>query len=310
MDLKQLRYFQAVADEKQVTRAAKKLHMAQPPLSQQIKLMEEELNMKLFDRQGRRLELTKAGEALYTKAADLISSFDEAIIEVKETSEGIRGKICIGANKSCFSYLRSVLNQFTFNYPFITYQLREGDTFLMEESIRNRDIELAVVRLPFQSEDFHTFPLPSEPYVLVVPDSWEIEQTDGRVGFEVLKNMPLMLLHRVKGSGQFELILDEIRAHGVEPHVVCECPEPTMLLSLVSSGMGAAIVPSSTLKAFEFSNLKSYLFMDINIKAESVLIWHKDHYISKASQRFIQAFKDQYDGKSASNPKEPQASYE
>ncbi|WP_101845012.1 LysR family transcriptional regulator [Halobacillus sp. Marseille-P3879] len=312
MDLKQLRYFRTVAEEKQVTKAAEKLHMSQPPLSQQIKLMEEELQMKLFDRQGRKLELTKAGEILYKKAGDIIALFEESMTEVQETSEGVQGKINIGTNKTCFSFVSSVFGQFTLDYPNITYQLREGDTYFLEEAIRNREIELGVVRLPLQSENFDIFPLPSEPYVLVVPDSWELDHSGEYVEFDILTDIPLMLLHRLKGEGQFELILDEIQAHGIEPRIVCECPEPTMLLSLVSSGMGATIVPASTLHAFSFSNLKSYQFADINIKAESVLIWHKGRYLSKASERFIQRIKDQFNENLNVTPipdiKEPQAS--
>ncbi|SEA33965.1 DNA-binding transcriptional regulator, LysR family [Thalassobacillus cyri] len=294
MDLKQLRYFRAVAEEKQVTRAAKKLHMAQPPLSQQIKMIEDELDLKLFDRQGRSLELTKAGEILYEKSGKILSDFEEALIEVHETSEGIRGTMHIGSNKSCFSFLRTTLHHFKAENPDVSYQLREGDTSLLEECILNREIELAVVRLPLQYEEFDMLPLPSEPYLLVAPDSWNLDKVgEGYVGFNILKDIPLMLLHRIKGSGQYELILDEIRNHGIEPNVICEAPDPTMLLSLVSEGMGATIVPESTLHAFSFNNIQSYAFSDINIKAESVVIWHKDRYLSKAAQRFIHTLKEQ-----------------
>ncbi|GGF14114.1 HTH-type transcriptional regulator BsdA [Halobacillus andaensis] len=294
MDLKQLRYFRTVAEEQQVTKAAKRLHMAQPPLSQQIKLMEEELNLKLFDRQGRKLELTKAGEILFEKAGRLLTEFDETLIEVQETSEGMRGKMHIGSTKSCFSYLSTALNVFKTQHPNMTYQLREGDTYFLEECIKNREIELAIVRMPMQSEEFNMLRLPSEPYVLVAPESWNISSHGDAIEFEELRDVPLMLLHRISGRGQFELIVDEFRDHGVEPHITCECPDATMLLSLVARGVGATIVPESTLKAFAFHNMRSYRLSGAKIKAESAVIWQKDRYLTKASQRLIKTFEDQF----------------
>ncbi|WP_281975695.1 LysR family transcriptional regulator [Halobacillus litoralis] len=287
MDLKQLRYFRTVAEEQQVTKAAKRLHMAQPPLSQQIKLMETELNLKLFDRQGRKLELTKAGEILFEKAGLLLQEFDEALIEVRETSEGMRGKMHIGSTKSCFSYLSTALNTFKTQHPHMTYQLREGDTYFLEECIKTREIELAIVRLPLHSEDFNILTLPSEPYILVAPEAWKISNEEGRIDVEELRDIPLMLLHRISGRGQFELIIEECRAHGFEPSITCECPDAAMLLSLVARGVGATIVPKSTLDAFPFRNLKSYRLRNADILAESAVIWQKDRYLTKASQRMI-----------------------
>ncbi|WP_200816577.1 LysR family transcriptional regulator [Halobacillus sp. Marseille-P3879] len=295
MDLKQLRYFRMVAEEQQVTKAAKRLHMAQPPLSQQIKLMEEELNLKLFDRQGRKLELTKAGEILYEKGGRLLTEFEETLVEVRETSEGMRGKMHIGSTKSCFSYLSTAMNIFKTQHPNMRYQLREGDTYFLEECIKNREIELAIVRMPMQSEEFNILKLPSEPYVLVAPESWNVVSSKGNtVKFEELHDMPLMLLHRISGRGQFELIIEECRDHGIEPNITCECPDATMLLSLVASGVGATIVPESTLKAFAFKNIKSYQLDKASVKAESAVIWQKDRYLTKASQRLIQTFEDQF----------------
>ncbi|UOQ92075.1 LysR family transcriptional regulator [Halobacillus shinanisalinarum] len=291
MDVRQLRYFRTVAEEGQVTKAAKKLHMAQPPLSQQIKLMEDELELKLFDRQGRKLELTNAGEVLYEKAGKILNDIEETLAEVKETNEGISGTLHLGSNKSCFSFLTEPLQQMRTDFPNLSYQLREGDTYFLAECIRNREIEMAVVRLPIELEEFDMIPLPSEPYVLVTPASWELFPPDVKeVEMESLQDIPLMLLHRISGTGQFELIVDECRNHGFDPIVICECPDPTMLLSLTASGVGATIIPKSTLSAFSFSNIRSYELKNASIEAESVIIWHKNRYLTKASRRLIQSF--------------------
>ena len=93
MDIRQLRYFLTIAQEGQITRAAKQLNMEQPPLSRQLKLMEEELGVLLFERSGKQLQLTHAGELLQNRAASLLNQFNETLTEVKEIHAGIRGML-------------------------------------------------------------------------------------------------------------------------------------------------------------------------------------------------------------------------
>ena len=295
MDIKHLRYFCTVAEEKQVTKAARKLHMAQPPLSQQLKKMEEEVDGKLFERHGRDLELTAAGEVLYKKAKKILRDLEETMVEVKETKEGTRGVLSVGSNKSCFSYLAEQLKRLRVLHPNILYQLREGDTYFLEECITKREIELALVRLPVNLEEFSILCLPSEPYVVVIPEEWQNGEADVfHVSMKELKDIPLMLLHRISGTGQFELVVNECRNHGFEPNVICECPDATMLLSLASSGVGATIVPKSTLYGFPYDNIRVLELEDASIAAELGLIWKKDHYLTKTAQRLLDLFKSSY----------------
>nr|WP_025986956.1 LysR family transcriptional regulator [Bacillus anthracis] len=92
MDIRKLRYFIVIAEEKQLTRAAQRLHMAQPPLSRQLSLLEQELSVNLFERNGRNMLLTEEGKILYMKAKNIILQLEETITEIKDTSEGLRGQ--------------------------------------------------------------------------------------------------------------------------------------------------------------------------------------------------------------------------
>ena len=96
MDIKQLKYFIAIAEEGSISKAAKRLHMAQPPLSQQLKAMESELGVELFERSTRKLEITSSGQAMYHKAKQILKLMDIAIKEVKDISDGLAGKLSIG----------------------------------------------------------------------------------------------------------------------------------------------------------------------------------------------------------------------
>ncbi|MFC3803403.1 LysR family transcriptional regulator [Cohnella sp. GCM10012308] len=173
MDLRQIRYFLTVAEEGQITSAAKKLHMEQPPLSRQMRLIEEELGVALFDRSGRRLRLTPAGERLRERSAGLLRQLEETVTEVRELDGGMRGVLSVGAVVSCTSLLPGPLRRFRERYPDVSFKLSEGDHHLLGERLDRREIEIAVARLPFEApggEDrYEIRPLPSDPIVALLP---------------------------------------------------------------------------------------------------------------------------------------------
>lgn len=292
MDIRQLRYFTTIVEEGQITRAAKKLHMAQPPLSHQLKLLEQELGVKLIERNGKKIELTKPGKVLYKNAQRLIHQLEETIIEVQETEEGLRGVLALGASKSCFSYFPERIRAFVKKFPFVTLQLREGDSFVIGEQIKNKEIEVGVIRLPMDLSDFSYLRLSQDPYVAVFPEEWMADKKypEASIKMKDLKDIPLLLLHRIKGSGQYELVVDECRRHGFEPNIICECPDVTMILSLVSKGVGATIIPKYSLFSFQAANIKIHPIEDSTIIAESALIWSKDRYLTKSAKYFIEMF--------------------
>ncbi|BAQ11922.1 transcriptional regulator, lysr family [Bacillus sp. OxB-1] len=287
MNLKRLGYFVTIVEEEQITKAAQKLHMAQPPLSQQLKLLEEELGVLLFERIGRKLELTEPGKVLYDKSKKLLSQYEEAFMEVEEVAKGMKGVLSIGTVKSCFPYVPGRLRQFREQFPDVTFRLKEGDTFRMTEYLRNREIELGIVRMPLEMEDFSSIALPSEPYVLVAPKKWNQKK---RIRMKDVAELPLLLLHRVKGRGQYELILDECAKHGFEPSIICECPDAGMLLSLAREGIGYAMLPKSTVEFLLYEDLQITEIEDCLIQTEGTIIWLKDRYLSKAASRFLETF--------------------
>lgn len=173
MDVRQLRYFLTVAEEGQITSAAKKLHMEQPPLSRQMRLIEEELGVALFDRSGKRLRLTPAGERLRERSAELLRQLEETVTEVRELDEGVSGVLSVGAVVSCTSLLPGPLGRFRERYPNVGFKLSEGDHHLLGERLDRREIEIAVARLPFEAPGgaarYEIRPLPSDPIVALLP---------------------------------------------------------------------------------------------------------------------------------------------
>ncbi|WP_026691279.1 LysR family transcriptional regulator [Alteribacter aurantiacus] len=291
MDIKQLKYFYAIASEGQITRAAKKLHMAQPPLSQQLKSLETELGVTLFDRNGRTMELTQAGTVLFEKAERILNEIEEIRVEVKESNEGLRGKLAIGTVKSCFSYLPERIRDFRHNYPAVSFLLRDGDSYQIGELVKSRVVELGIVRLPLEMREFDHIRLQDEEYVGVFHQNALPNQHGRAVSMTAFKHVPLLLLHRVSGAGQYEMILEECKKHGFEPTVLCECPDVSMLLALVAKGVGATIVPRSTLLSFQSPDLVAFPIKNAEVRAKSALIWLKHRHLSKQARRFVEGFR-------------------
>lgn len=269
MDMRQLRYFYTITTEGQITRAAKKLHMAQPPLSQSLKALEDELGVILLERNGRKMELTEAGMVLYKKTEILFRHFDETITEVRETGKGLKGTLSIGCVKTCFSQVPNRINNFKKLYPHITFELREGDSYRLAEQLNNREIDLAIVRLPLEMKAFSSCSLPNENYVAVLPEGWISDPSKTSISMYELAKLPLLLLHRISGVGQYEVIMDQFDNHNLKPNVVCECPDADMILELVNEEIGATIIPGSALYKFQHPGIKVLKIENVNIISES-----------------------------------------
>jgi molybdate transport repressor ModE-like protein len=292
VDIRQLRYFTAIAEEGQISQAAKKLNMAQPPLSQQLQLMEEELGVKLVERKrnGKRMELTEAGRVLYEKAQSVLHLFSESIKEVKEIGEGLQGTLSIGVVPSCVSYLPNRIQCFNQRYPLVSFKIWGGDPYEIREHLEYRKIEIAIVRFPLEMKGLSMVQLKKEPFVFVVPKIWEAFSLREKISMIDVKDIPLLLTHRKKGEGVYERIIEECIRFAFHPTVLCECPDVNILLSLVASGIGASILPKSAIPAFLSEDVNVLEITDSSLQSEIALIWLENRYISKAARSFIEGF--------------------
>lgn len=290
MDIRQLRYFVTIAEEGQLTRAAKRLHMAQPPLSRQLMLLEEELGVALMDRNGRSMELTEAGKLLHHRAQSLLHQLDQTVTEVKETGEGLRGVLSVGTVISCTPYLTSRIRYFREHYPHVQFKLWEGTPTDLSEHLEKRNIELALVRDLVKMDPFSMIRLPAEPFVLVMPATWNPFLLETHVHMKELEDIPLLLLHGAKERAYHEILLHECRRLGFEPNVVCECPNASVLLALVIGEIGATVLPKNIVSFLPSSNVKVMPILDFPAQSESAVIWLKDRQLSKSALRFLDTF--------------------
>ncbi len=290
VDIRQLRYFTVIAEEGQISLAAKKLNMAQPPLSQQLQLMEEELGVKLAERKrnGKRMELTEAGRVFYEKSQRVLHLFGESIQEVKEIGEGLKGTLSIGVVPSCVSNLPHRIQCFHEKYPMVSFKIWGGDPYEVRKHLESRKVELAIVRLPIDTKGLSMVQLGKEPFVFVVPKVWQTFTLRKNITMKEIKDIPLLLIHRTKGEGVYERIIEECKRFAFQPNVLCKCTDVNILLSLVASGVGASILPKTAIPIFVNEDVKVLDILDSSLQAETALIWLENRYISKAARSFIE----------------------
>jgi DNA-binding transcriptional LysR family regulator len=285
MDVKKLRYFLVVAEEGQITRAARRLNMAQPPLSQQLKLLESELGMQLIQRFSRKIELTDAGRILRDRAEQILQLIGKTEKELKDLNEGLQGTLSIGATPSWgATFLPERIRSFHECYPGINFQLREGDTHQIMELINSGVVEIGIARLPADSKTYESISLPNEPLVAAMRRS---RQDTGSTSIRLidLAEKPL-LLHR-----QHEALPEYYRQMGLEPRVLCRYDDVRSMLVWANAGLGIAIVPKSAANLIPGDNLEFREIVEPGFKTGApAVIWMRNRYLSTAARHFIDMF--------------------
>ncbi|MEU3370117.1 LysR family transcriptional regulator [Streptomyces sp. NPDC006711] len=245
MQFQQLLYFVAVAETRHFTRAAERVHVSQPSLSQQIKALENELGAELFSRARGNIALTDAGEALLPLARRILADADTARIEVQELAQLRRGRVRLGATPSlCTGLLPDVLRAFHDSHPGIQLLIEEGGSHdLVRELARGAlDLALIVLPLPAGSPALTTIELLREDLVVVSSADEEPPGSGSRVRIAELRDAPLVMFRH--GYDLRELTVAACRAEGFEPSFTVEGGEMDAVLGFVRAGLGLAVVPS------------------------------------------------------------------
>lgn len=281
MELRQLRYFVAVVEEKTVTAAARKLNMTQPPLTTQLKLLEKELGCSLFLREGRRLTVTDAGRHFYQRACGILGLCESAAAQMRDFHRGTAGTLRIGAVSSVQEWLfTGWLSAFGVRYPQIRYQIYSANTYQLLEQVRTGQLDLAVVRTPFSAPDLEKITLRREPLMAVGKETFLEKSPDG-LPLSSLARMPLILYRR------WETILGErFEALGLRPTVRCSNDTAQATLALAAAGMGVGILPASAVCPGQESGLVIRPLSDDSLTSQIVLICPSHSLLTGTAQLF------------------------
>jgi len=248
MELRHLRYFVAVAEEGHVTRAAERLGIQQPPLSQQIRALERELDVQLFHRKPRGVELTPAGRALFGEAKAIIDRAAEAVAATRRAARGEAGRIGLGftSSASFHPFVPRAIRAFREAHPLVGLALEESGTTELVDALRAETIDAAFVRSPVgASADLVVRPLLEEPMVVALPSGHPLSVIGGMLPLADLAGETFILYRRPVGPGLHDAIIAACDRAGFSPKIGQEAPRMLSTLSLVAAGLGVTVVPQS-----------------------------------------------------------------
>jgi DNA-binding transcriptional LysR family regulator len=253
MELRHLRYFVAVAEEGHITRAAERLGMQQPPLSQQIKAIERELDVQLFRRKPRGVELTDAGRAFLLDALAVLARLDRGIETARRTARGEQGRICLGVTYTgpFHPFVPRVICAFRKAYPMVAITLEEGDSNALVEHLCNERIDAAFIRTPpAEAEGLVVSALLEEELVVALPEGHVLAQGgekrgDAAVPLKALAGETFIVWGGPQGMGLYAHVMAACHAAGFNPRLGHESLRLASTLNLVAVGLGISIVPAS-----------------------------------------------------------------
>lgn len=249
MELRHLRYFIAVAEEKHVTRAAERLGMQQPPLSQQIRALERELDVQLFRRKPRGVELTDAGSALFADARAIRAHIDHAFATAKRTARGEQGQIAVGFTSSApfHRFVPRIIRAYREAFPLVSLTLEESGTTELVDHLRNEQIDAAFIRTAIPNQEGLVVNLLlQEAMVLALPHGHILARrgsADKALHLKALSDETFIVYRRHNGPGLYDAILSACNAAGFSPRIGQEAPRIVSTLNLVAAGLGISLVP-------------------------------------------------------------------
>lgn len=246
MELRHLRYFIAVAEELNFTRAAARLGLSQPPLSQQIGKLERELGAPVFIRTARGVQLTEAGQVLLDEARILLDRSDETIRLVKRAARGESGAVRIGSVPSGFSgVLLDLLPRYRSSGEVALPLVYEAEAEALIESLDHGTLDIAFLRTTRDYPGLKVHQLADEPLVALLPSEHRLARRR-RIDLGQLSDDTMIMFHRGAAPEAFDAITMACHAAGFTPEVTYEAPNDHALVSLVAAGLGVSVVPEST----------------------------------------------------------------
>lgn len=249
MNLKQLGYFIAVAEELHFGRAADRLDMAQPPLSRQIKQLEEELGAILFNRGRSAITMTQAGQRLLERGKSIMTQLEDTKLEVRRLGQGAEGRLRIGfVGSATFGILPNIIRSFRANYPDVNLSLNPMNNAELHRALVSRELDIVFARPTLKDPEFLSKHLVEEKLILALPD---IIDTSGRTiaKLERLMTHNLILYPERPRPSYADMVLNAVEGAGFKAPMRIWCMDLQTALSLVAVGEGVCIVPESVASA-------------------------------------------------------------
>lgn len=289
MDIKQLAYFVAIANEKQITRAAQKLYITQPYLSRQLKEMEDELGVCLMDRSGPNIKLTEYGNLLLEKAQDILARMDDLKALVALDAAHLSGTLNIGTLISCSGILTPYVKSLSSRFPNLRFKIQEAPPQIMLERLKKHELELAFMhRTDFFNEEFSFIALKPEEYCLCVANERDPYPGQDSVSLRQVADLPLIMPYDGWIVGHNERIRKEFARINRPMNILCQCSNSSLIMALVSGGVGASILSHNFVVTYQGKQVACKKIQDCRQSATPIIVWDKTHYLSFFAKTLLQ----------------------
>ena len=291
MNLKQLEYFSAVAEAKSISLAARNLHVAQPPISRQLALLEDELGVCLFLRTNKGVELTEAGRSLYRQSQNLFQDMRMIVDSVRDINAGMRGLLKIGMIYSNISIALQYLKEFRAQYPQVELYVRLGSPGDLLEDLNKGDLHLLFLRSSSErGSGLHERILGEDPLELVMIRELDPAPDQASVPLEALKGVPMCLLRSDDLGGYSNYLIKECQRQGFTPNTTFRCYDTPMAMQLVQAGFGVSYLPRSIVETQPHSGLYTKPIQGISVLSYPTLVWSSNLYYASCVKRFLVMF--------------------
>ncbi len=290
MELRHLRYFIAVAEELHFGRAADRLHIAQPPLSLQIRQLEEEIGARLFERNKRRVALTAAGEVFLREALKTMAQIEEAVSQAQRASRGEVGQLVIGFIQSAaINVLPGILQTFRDRFPEVDIKLREATPTQVHNDLVDEQIHIGFLRPPINHDALECETVLNEPLLAALPQAHPLARQK-KLALKSLSNERFILFPRAASPGFYDQLVSVCREAGFSPVIGQEAVQMQTILGLVAGGMGVALIPAS-IRSLRSDGVIYRELRELTAQAEMVVAWRRDNQ-SPTLHAFLNVIKD------------------
>lgn len=288
--IKDMRAFFAIVEEGNISHAAQRLGIAQPALSRQMKRLEENLHVKLFERGSRRIRLTEAGQVLYGRVENILGMVDGTVREITEIGSGTKGTIRIGTiTTSGAMILPDLIAEFRKIYPDVTFEIWEAEGARIIELLDSRLIEIAITRTQVDNLAYELLVLPNEPLVMVMNAQNVCGRKEDTIKLRELRKQPLIIPLRWKSN-----FIAACQKLNFEPNIICVSDSIVQDLLMVKMNLGVAMIPISSKRLLTDGDLVYKRLVEPEMTTHTVVAWRKNQTLSTSCRNFLELFKKMF----------------
>lgn len=286
MELRHIRYFLAVAEEMNISRAAEKLCIAQPPLSRQIQDLEAELSVKLFDRKRHALSLTPEGVLFKQYAVQVLDLVEHSTSELRELKKGLQGMLNLGSVEgNAPRLLAEWISEFHEINPHVQYTMWNGNSDDIAQRIMNGLIEVAVIMEPHNGVGLNSIPVYKEEWVAIIPKDHPLAKVrSNKISMEQIADYDLIIPSRESRLAEIE---DWFKDTNKTPKVLCRVAHTLSAYELTRQGIGVSIFPASAKNIISSDDVIIKEFVAPAPTVSYILVWNKNRTLSHAAKEFI-----------------------